>query len=47
MDLFYTNKTEIDGVEFQTCEQLKSVNSIFGENAEFPCHGHVIDIYPN
>ena len=42
-----TNKTEIDGIKFQSCEQLQSVSYLDGENAIFPCHGHIVDAYPN
>ena len=40
-------KDTIDGVPYQTCDELGTYFTIYGEQADFPCGGYTIDFYPN
>lgn len=37
----------IDGVNFKTCDEIGTFTSISGEQADFPCAGYLIDIFPS
>ena len=38
---------EINGVKYNTCEENDISYTIHGENTDFPCMGHSLDIYPS
>jgi hypothetical protein len=40
-------KEDIDGIPFKTCEENQISYTINGENADFPCDGHSLEVYPS
>ena len=44
---YHLEKKDINGIKYQTCEQIGIDHSIQGEHQLFPCSGYVLDIYPN
>ena len=39
-------KKPIDGVNYKTCDEIGEFQDIAGEQAIFPCDGHLIDVFP-